>query len=65
MADELDFLGLYLENGFNFVIPEKDMLFTVAGMSSPIDRYYEALNIGAGNENPRDNVVFTRKQIHR
>jgi hypothetical protein len=62
MGDELDFLGLYLENGFNFVIDDKDMMFTPTGMSGPIDRYYDAQDAGITQSKPKPNLsnLFTR-----
>lgn len=62
MGDELDFLGLYLENGFNFVLDDKDVLFTPTGMSAPIDRYYNALDAGMTASKPKPNLsaLFTR-----
>ncbi|WMT75789.1 hypothetical protein [Bradyrhizobium sp. Ash2021] len=66
LGDELDFLGLYLENGFNFVLPDKDMLFTVAGMSGPIDRYYDGLDLGIAMPKPKPNLsVFFTQIIDR
>ncbi|MCK1743054.1 hypothetical protein IVA80_19795 [Bradyrhizobium sp. 139] len=52
LGDELDYLGIYLDNGFNFALPEKDMLFNVAGLSGPIDSYYNALNAGIAPPKP-------------
>ncbi|AHY52441.1 hypothetical protein [Bradyrhizobium japonicum] len=53
LGDELDYLGIYLDNGFNFVLPQKDVLFNVAGLSGPIDRYYNALNAGITLPKPK------------
>lgn len=53
LGDELDFLGLYLENGFNFVLPNNDMLFVPSGMSGPIDRYYDASDAGLVRSKPK------------
>ncbi|WP_253710739.1 hypothetical protein [Bradyrhizobium sp. WD16] len=53
LGDELDYLGIYLDNGFNFVLPDKDLLFNVAGLSGPIDRYYNALNAGITAPKPK------------
>lgn len=63
LGDELDFLGLYLENGFNFVLADKDLLFTVAGMSAPIDRYYDGLDVGVAVPKPKPNLSAFFKQI--
>lgn len=63
VGDELDFLGLYLENGFNFVLADKDMLFTPSGMSGPIDRYYDALDAGIAESKPKPNLSALFTQI--
>jgi hypothetical protein len=63
LGDELDFLGLYLENGFNFVLPAKDMLFVTAGMSAPIDRYYDSLDAGISRAKPRPSLSSLFGQI--
>lgn len=63
MGDELDFLGLYLENGFNFVIADKDMLFIPSGMSGPIDRYYDALDAGIAQSKPKPSLSAHFTQI--
>ena len=62
VGDELDFLGLYLENGFNFVLPDKVKLFTPSGMSGPIDRYYDALDAGIAQSKPTPTLspLFTQ-----
>lgn len=42
-ADEMDYLGLYLETGFNFAKTEGDNVhLALTGMSKPIDRYYNS-----------------------
>jgi hypothetical protein len=63
LGDELDFLGLYLENGFNFVLPDKDMLFVPAGMSAPIDRYYNSLDAGVTRAKPQPSLSSLFGQI--
>jgi hypothetical protein len=63
LGDELDFLGLYLENGFNFVLADKDILFTPTGMSGPIDRYYEGLDAGIAQSKPKPNLSALFTQI--
>jgi hypothetical protein len=63
LGDELDFLGLYLENGFNFVLADKDMLFVPAGMSAPIDRYYNSLDAGIQRTKPRPSLSPLFSQI--
>ncbi|MDX8477900.1 hypothetical protein RFN28_05310 [Mesorhizobium sp. VK24D] len=41
LADELDYLGLYLSTGFNLrQLHDEISLFVPTGMSAPIDRYY-------------------------
>lgn len=41
LADELDYLGLYLATGFNLrQLHDEISLFVPTGMSAPIDRYY-------------------------
>jgi hypothetical protein len=46
-ADEMDFLGFYLQTGFNIGSLEKqDILLALTGMSRPIDRYYESRDVG-------------------
>jgi hypothetical protein len=63
VGDELDFLGLYLENGFNFVLADKDMLFIPSGMSGPIDRYYDALDAGIAQSKPKPSLSALVTQI--
>jgi len=63
MGDEWDFLGLYLENGFNFVLADKDMLFVPTGMSGPIDRYYDALDAGVAQPKPKPSLSALFTQI--
>jgi hypothetical protein len=63
MGDEWDFLGLYLENGFNFVLADKDMLFVPSGMSEPIDRYYDALDTGVAQSKPKPHLSALFTQI--
>ena len=63
LGDELDFLGLYLENGFNFVLADKNMLFVPSGMSGPIDRYYDALDAGIAQSKPKPNLSTLFTQI--
>jgi hypothetical protein len=63
MGDELDFLGLYLENGFNFVLAGKDMVFAPSGLSWLIDRYYDALDAGIAQSKPKPNLSALFTQI--
>lgn len=47
LGDELDFLGLYLETGFNIDgLREDNMTFTPSGMSEQLDRYYMSKDAG-------------------
>lgn len=46
-GDELDFLGLYLETGFNIAgLRDDKSTFSPSGMSEPIDRYYMSKDAG-------------------
>src|SRR5205823_6240819 len=63
VGDELDFLGLYLDNGFNFVIADKDMMFTPTGLSAPIDRYYDAQDAGITLPKPKPKLSHLFTQI--
>jgi hypothetical protein len=62
MGDELDFLGLYLQTGFNFGISDKDAIFSPSGMSAPIDRYYQGLDGEHRRSKPRPDLsrLFTQ-----
>ena len=40
LGDELDVLGLYLENGLNMSIPNDIKQIVITGMSSSIDKYF-------------------------
>lgn len=51
-GDELDLLGLYLKTGFNLGESEYDTTFTLLGMSSSIDNYYNALEQGIRRKKP-------------
>jgi hypothetical protein len=54
VADELDWLGLYLSTLFNFQINEDEPVnFMLTGMSAPIDAYYNALDSGVSLKKPR------------
>jgi hypothetical protein len=47
LADELDFLGFYLECGFNrWDVYEKRQRVLMSGMSLPVDRYYTSRDAG-------------------
>lgn len=62
LGDELDYLGFYLETGFNVGAPDKQMLFTPSGMSGPIDRYYDGRDAGIARSkpNPKLSPLFTK-----
>ncbi|KQT33657.1 hypothetical protein ASG29_06505 [Sphingomonas sp. Leaf412] len=53
LGDELDFLGLYLESGFNLGGVPQEMSLSPSGMSEAIDRYYDARDAGRILEKPR------------
>lgn len=40
LGDELDILGLYLENGLNMLIPDDIRQIVITGMSSNIDKFF-------------------------
>jgi len=62
LGDELDFLGLYLETGFNLGAPDEKVLFSPSGMSGPIDRYYTSRDASIPQLKPRPKLtsLFTR-----
>ena len=52
-GDEMDFLGLYLETGFNLsALEEQHETLSATGLSGRIDRYYDALNAGVKFSKP-------------
>ncbi len=54
LADELDFLGCYLETGFNLAsVEEKGYSLALTGMSGQIDRYYNGMDAGIATEKPK------------
>ena len=54
IGDEMDFLGLYLEKGFNLADPEEQhVLFAVTGCSEQIDRYYNSRDVGIRLPKPK------------
>lgn len=53
IGDELDFLGLYLETGFNLGGVPTDVRVGLSGMSSTVDRYYDARDAGRPLPKPR------------
>jgi hypothetical protein len=57
LGDELDYLGLYLQSGFNLATIRDDQSeLVVSGMSSSIDRYYQALEAGLTVPRPKMNL---------
>jgi hypothetical protein len=57
IGDELDFLGLYLETGFNIAgLKEENSTFSPTGMSAPIDNYYIGRDAGISVEKPVANL---------
>lgn len=54
LGDELDFLGLYLETGFNIAgLRGEYTVFSPSGMSEHIDRYYTSKDEGISLPKPR------------
>jgi hypothetical protein len=54
MGDELDFLGLYLDTGFNIAgLEDHGGKFSPTGMSAPVDRYYEGRDAGINVPKPK------------
>ncbi len=54
LADEIDFLGLYLETGFNVSNLESEKIpLILTGMSAPIDRYYNSRDAGVALVKPK------------
>lgn len=57
LGDELDFLGLYLSTGFNLGVPRDDLkTMVIAGLSGPIDRFYDARDAGLTVPKPKPNL---------
>jgi hypothetical protein len=54
LADEIDFLGLYLETGFNVSSLETEKVrLVLTGMSAPMDRYYNSRDAGVTLAKPK------------
>jgi hypothetical protein len=52
-ADEIDFLGTYLENGLNMGnLQEQNMNVSLTGMSAPIDNFYSSADAGVESLKP-------------
>ncbi|MBB3912133.1 hypothetical protein [Sphingomonas desiccabilis] len=63
-GDELDFLGVYLSTGFNLGAERKDFhRLMVSGMSSVIDRYYNARDVGIELKKPAPTIHRSYKEI--
>jgi hypothetical protein len=57
MGDELDYLGFYLETGFNLGELEKgEYRLAISGMSGPIDRYYTSRDAGVAIAKPKPKI---------
>lgn len=52
LGDELDFLGLYLETGFNLGDTPPELRFSPSGMSAVVDRFYDARDAGLSVPKP-------------
>ncbi|MDW7746681.1 hypothetical protein [Halomonas sp.] len=54
LGDELDFLGLYLETGFNIAgLRKENSIFSPSGMSKQLDRYYTSKDAGIDFSKPK------------
>ena len=57
LGDELDYLGLYLESGFNLGSLENgEYRVAISGMSEPIDHYYTSRDAGVTVPKPRPKI---------
>ncbi|WP_448662818.1 hypothetical protein ACG3SL_19585 [Sphingomonas sp. CJ20] len=66
LGDELDYLGAYLDNGFNLAGLPDGARFALSGMSGPIDHYYEARDAGITVAKPRAKLTaMIRSTIDR
>lgn len=63
LGDELDYLGAYLDNGFNLAGLPDGARFSLTGMSGPIDRYYEARDAGFTVAKPRPKLTAMIRSI--
>jgi hypothetical protein len=64
LGDELDFLGLYLVNGFNLGQAQKQLkCVTLRGLSDVIDRYYQGREVGLELPRPKSNLNRTFRDI--
>jgi hypothetical protein len=54
LGDELDFLGVYLDSGFNLAaLAEDQPRLGITGASAPMDRYYNSRDAGIQIRKPR------------
>jgi hypothetical protein len=57
-ADEMDFLGCYLDTGLNLGdLTEQKLLLTLTGMSKPIDHYYNSQDAGVSVSKPKPKLA--------
>ena len=64
VAGEVDFLGLYLETGFNIGQMERDKVdLIITGMLQPIDNYYDSLAAGVKIPKPEPKIGAYFKRI--
>ncbi|QOF72462.1 hypothetical protein IG197_05125 [Aminobacter sp. SR38] len=64
LGDELDFLGLYLANGFNLGQAQKQLKrIALSGLSDVIDRYYQGREVGLELPRPKSNLNRTFRDI--
>ena len=53
-GDEMDFLGLYLETGFNLsALEARSQDFLATGLSSQVDQYYDSRDAGVKQAKPK------------
>ena len=71
VADELDYLGLYLTTLLNIGDLEEDDFFDMTAMSAPIDNYYNSLDGGVELKKPTPKItplfasIFSQLEEHR
>ena len=46
MGDELDLMGLYIGTLFNISNTDPDVEYIISGMSAPLDKYYNSMDVG-------------------
>lgn len=58
VADEMDFLGFYLETGFNVGdLAAEQISLALTGMSRPIDHYYDSRDAGVVLNKPKPKLL--------